>query len=96
MLKGAYFSGSDAALAHLKLAGPMGADHAPTPTGDGPIHGTELIPYAKRDSVNDGNKASLAGSAVSNMPSWLWDNFTTYDKIAPGRSDGTFGQETIG
>jgi hypothetical protein len=96
VLKETYRLGSSAACRFLKLAGPMGADHGVMPTGDGPTHGTELIPYAKRDSINDGNKASLAGSAISNLPSWLWDNFTTYDKIAPGRSDGTYGQEVIG
>jgi hypothetical protein len=74
----------------------MGADVGVQPRGDEVSHGTERIPYAKRQTPNDGASAQTAGSAVSNMPDWLWDHFTTYDQIAPGRADGSFGQEVIG
>lgn len=95
-LRGAYMRGANAAAAHFKIAGPMGADAGVQPRGDEVSHGTERIPYAKRETPSDGNRSDTAGSAVSNMPDWLWDNFTTYDQIAPGRADGMFGQEVIG
>jgi hypothetical protein len=66
----------------------MGADAGVQPKGDEVSHGTERIPYPAQET---GTSAARAG-----MPDWLWDNFTTYDQIAPGRADGTFGQETIG
>lgn len=93
-LRAAYIAGRTAALA--KFAGPMGADIGVQPKGDEVSHGTERIPYAKRDAPGDGVPALDGSAAGANMPNWLWDGFTTYDQIAPGRADGTFGQETIG
>ncbi len=81
---------------YFKIAGPMGADSGVQPRGVEQSHGTERIQYAKRETPNDGAPAQEAGAAVSNMPDWLLDNFTTYDQIAPGRADGTWGQEVIG
>ncbi len=96
MLRLAHNRGVHEALVHFKLANSMGADAGVQPTGDEVSHGTERIPYAKRQTPSDGNPAQTAGSAVSNMPDWLWNNFTTYDQIAPGRADGSYGQEVIG
>ncbi len=93
-LRAAYAAGVRAALA--KYAGPMGADVGVQPKGDEVSHGTDRVQYAKRETPSDGAPAMEAGSAVSNMPDWLFDNFTTYDQIAPGRADGTWGQEVIG
>ena len=92
----AYTRGAYGALVQFKLGGSMGADAGVQPKGDEVSHGTERIPYAKRTTSNDGARAQAAGSAVSNMPDFLWDNFTTYDQIAPGRADGSYGQEVIG
>ena len=63
------------------------------PKGPEQSHGTEQIQYARRSGSADPKSNS---AAPSNMPDWLWDNFTTYDRMAPGRADGTFGQEVIG
>ena len=90
MLRGAFVAGSRAALA--KFASAMGANAGVMPTGDEVSHGTELLPYPKRD----GASPDLASAARGDMPDWLWDNFTTYDNVAPGRADGTWGQEVIG
>ena len=95
-LRATYTRGAIAAMVHFKLANSMGADAGVQPAGDEVSHGTDRIPYAKRQTPNDGVPAQAAGSAVSNMSDWLWDNFTTYDQIAPGRADVTFGQEVIG
>jgi hypothetical protein len=94
-LRAAYDRGARAALA--KFANAMGADAGVQPKGDEVSHGTERVPYAHRDAPRDGNTAMTDGAAVSNMPDWLWDHFTTYDRgMAPGRADGSFGQEVIG
>lgn len=90
----AYNAGVRAALA--KFAGPMGADAGVQPKGDEVSHGTERIPYAKRETPSDGGQGADASAARASMPDWLWDSFTTYDQIAPGRADGSFGQEVIG
>lgn len=87
-LKAAYDQGARAALATLKLAGPMGAEPGVQPKGPEQSHGTARVQYPAQQ---DGTSAARAS-----MPDWLWDNFTTYDRMAPGRSDGTFGQEVIG
>lgn len=85
----AYRRGQANALARFKLAGPMGADVAVAPRGDEQSHGTELRPYPERQSSDpvDGQRPD--------MPDWLW-NLSEYDRIAPSRADGTFGQEVIG
>ena len=44
----------------------------------------------------DGATPLEGSAAAASMPDWLWDNFTTYDRAAPGRADGTWGQEVIG
>jgi hypothetical protein len=95
-LVAAYTRGADAALARFKLANSMGANAGVQPRGDEFSHGTERIPYTRRDTSNDGAPVEASSSARTNMPAWLWDHFTTYDNIAPGRADGSFGQEVIG
>lgn len=90
----AYEAGARAALA--KFAGAMGADAGVMPSGPEQSHGTERIQYAQRDTPRDGATPLEGSEAAANMPDWLWDNFTTYDSIAPGRADGTWGQEVIG
>ena len=87
-LKTAYETGARAALAQLKLAGPMGAEPGVQPKGPEQSHGTARIQYPPQQ---EGTSATRA-----NMPDWLWDNFTTYDRMAPGRADGSYGQEVIG
>ena len=87
-LKAAYAQGARAALATLKLGGAMGAEPGVQPKGPEQSHGTESVAYPAQQA---GTSAARA-----NMPDWLWDNFTTYDQMAPGRADGTFGQEVIG
>lgn len=93
-LRMAYDAGVRAAVA--KFANAMGAEAGVQPKGDEVSHGTERIQYAKRDTPSDGGPASAASAARANMPDWLWDAFTTYDQIAPGRADGSYGQEVIG
>lgn len=95
-VKKAFEAGRLAALTHFKLAGPMGADIGVQPKGDEVSHGTERVPYAARETPSDGAPTLDGSEAGANMPDWLWDNFTTYDRAAPGRADGTFGQEVIG
>jgi hypothetical protein len=85
-LRAAYDAGMRAALA--KFANAMGAEAGVQPKGDEVSHGTERVPYPAQ---HEGTSAARA-----NMPDWLWDNFTTYDQIAPGRADGSFGEEVIG
>ena len=93
-LRQALERGARDALSRFKLAGALGADAGVMPKGDEQSHGTERIQYAQRDA---GPSETTEGSAAaSNMPDWLWDLFTTYDRTAPGRADGSYGQETIG
>jgi|JI10StandDraft_1071094.scaffolds.fasta_scaffold291201_3 hypothetical protein len=87
-LRTAYERGVRAAYATFKVAGPMGADVSVQPKGDEVSHGTARTQYPAQ--------AEGASAARADMPDWLWDHFTTYDKLAPGRADGSFGQETIG
>jgi len=90
----AFKRGKQAALERFKLAGPMGADPGVMPSGDEQSHGTDRVQYAKRE----GNEPNATSTSVerANAPDWLLDLFTTYDHIAPGRADGSFGQEVIG
>lgn len=94
MLKRAHNHGVQTALARFKLAGPMGADPGVMPSGDEQSHGTDRVQYAKRE----GNEPNATSTSVehANAPNWLLDLFTTYDHMAPGRADGSFGQEVIG
>jgi len=62
------------------------------PKGEEQSHGTARTQYPRTEPGDD----LLRSEARENMPDWLWNAFTTYDHIAPGRADGTFGQETIG
>lgn len=93
-LRAAFQNGVRAALA--KYANAMGAEVSVGPQGTEQSHGTERIQYAKRDTPGDGTNVFDNSAAAGNMPDWLWDAFTTYDHIAPGRADGTWGQEVIG
>jgi hypothetical protein len=84
----------------MKLAGPMGADHGVMPTGPEESHGTDLNQYAKKDQASPvTNAAGIAEQGnpsewQGDMPDWLWNNFTTYDRgLAPGGADGSFGSE---
>lgn len=71
-----------------KTAGPAGADIDVQPKGPEWSHGTARTQYPAQ--------AEGSSAAREDMPDWLWDNFTTYDDIAPGRADGSYGQEVIG
>jgi hypothetical protein len=93
-LRVSYECGARAALA--KFAGALGADAGVMPSGPEQSHGTERIQYAQRDAPKDGATPLEGSAAAASMPDWLWDNFTTYDRAAPGRADGTWGQEVIG
>jgi hypothetical protein len=86
-LRAAYVHGSNAAQAHYKLAGPMGADIGVQPKGPEVSHGTASNPYPVQAT---GTSAARAG-----MSDVLWDRFTTHDRMAPGSADGSFGSETI-
>jgi hypothetical protein len=85
-LHAAYRAGVAAALA--KYGNAMGADAGVQPRGPEVSHGTTRAQYPAQ--------AEGTSAARANMPDWLWDHFTTYDQIAPGRADGTYGQEVIG
>lgn len=85
-LRAAYACGARAAFA--KFANAMGASAGVQPKGDEVSHGTARTQYPAQ--------AEGTSAARANMPDWLWDHFTTYDQIAPGRADGSFGQEVIG
>lgn len=88
MITNAHARGRLEALRRFKLAGPMGADVGVAPRGDEQSHGTEAVPYTpKNPSAPDGQ--------VPSMPDWLWQ-LSEYDSLAPGRADGTFGEEVIG
>lgn len=87
-LNAAYQRGATAALERLKLASPMGANIGVQPKGNEWSHGTARTQYPAQ--------AEGTSAARADMPDWLWDNFTTYDQIAPGRADGSYGQEVIG
>jgi hypothetical protein len=94
VLRQAFEAGARAALA--KFANALGADAGVMPKGPEVSHGTDRIQYAKRVTPNDGDNVFDNSEAAGDMPDWLWDAFTTYDHIAPGRADGTWGQEVIG
>jgi hypothetical protein len=88
----AHAAGRAAAL--RKFAGALGAEPGVMPKGDEQSHGTDRIQYAQRAPGPSANDEGSTGAA--NMSDWLWDLFTTYDRTAPGRADGSYGQETIG
>lgn len=93
MLKHAHSRGALAALRAFKLAGPMGANAGVQPRGDEQSHGTERVQYAKR--TNGQPTPDESSTTAGSMPDWLWNLFN-YDTQAPGRADGSYGQEVIG
>ncbi len=88
-LHGAHRNGVTSALSRFKLSGAMGASPGVTPRGDGQSHGTERHQYPAR------SPSSPPDSQDPNMPDWLW-NISDINHLAPGRTDGTYGQEVIG
>jgi hypothetical protein len=88
-LRAARSAGVASALARFKLSGAMGASPGVAPRGDEQSHGTERLQYPSR------SPASAPGGQDPNMPDWLW-NVSDVDHLAPGRADGTYGQEVIG
>lgn len=88
-LRAARRAGIVSALARFKLSGAMGAPAGVQPRGDEHSHGTARLLYPPR------SPASNPASQDPNMPDWLW-NISNIDHLAPGRADGTYGQEVIG
>jgi hypothetical protein len=93
MLKTAYIRGM--CDARRKYAGTLGASVAVQPQGVEMSHGTNSIPYPLKTPLAASENVDEF-APPSNMPEWLWDNFTSYDQVAPGRTDGTFGSEVVG
>ncbi len=89
MLAHAYDQGRRTALARFKLSGAMGASPGVAPRGDEQSHGTYRHQYPARSPVSPPN------SQDPNMPDWLW-NISDINHLAPGRADGTYGQEVVG
>lgn len=89
MLKQAHSRGVYSALVRFKLSGAMGAPISVQPRGDEQSHGTAQHQYPAR------SPASSPNSQDPDMPDWLW-NISDIDHLAPGRADGTYGQEAIG
>lgn len=89
MLKQAHNQGVQAALARFKLSDAMGAPPGVAPRGDEQSHGTERHEYPARSPT------SAPDGQDPDMPDWLW-NISDIDHLAPGRADGTYGQEVIG
>lgn len=84
-----YNYGVKAAMARFKLAGPMGADVGVAPRGPEFSHGTALNQYPLASS-------NVAGQMrADNATDSLW-NLSEYDRLAPGTSGSSYGQETIG
>jgi hypothetical protein len=93
----AYTRGVCAACTRFKVAGPMGSDAGVQPKGPEWSHGTASNEYALRGPQHKPDAEDGTSSAEANMTDWLWDNFTSYDdNMAPGRADGSYGQEVIG
>lgn len=78
-----------ARLARDKTSGALGADVGVAPSGDEQSHGTQRNQYPARSPATDPNGQD------PNMTDWLWD-ISDIDHLAPGRADGTYGQEVIG
>ncbi len=89
MLKQARNQGVRAALARFKLSGAMGAPPGVAPRGDEQSHGTERHQYPARSPASDPNNQD------PDMSDWLW-TVSDVNHLAPGRADGTYGQEVIG
>lgn len=78
-----------AVLARFKLGSSMGANIGVQPRGDELSHGTERFQYPSR------SPSSTPDGQDPGMSSRLW-NISDVDHLAPGRADGSFGQEVIG
>lgn len=89
-LHGAYIQGARAAVA--KFAGTLGASIGVQPTGPVVSHGTMATRYPPRAAPEPAVHSSQAASAAAS----LWDSFTSNDRLAPGRADGTFSDAVIG
>lgn len=88
-VKKAFDDGKYAALTRFKLSGAMGASAGIQPRGDEQSHGTARLQYPPRPPGSDPDGQD------PNMSDWLW-NISDVDHLAPGRADGTYGQEVIG
>lgn len=88
-LLAAHRRGVTSALSRFKLSGAMGASPGVMPRGDEQSHGTDRHQYPAR------SPASSPGGQDPDMPDELW-NISDIDHLAPGRADGTYGQEVIG
>lgn len=77
------------ALTRFKLSGALGASPGVAPRGDEQSHGTDRHQYPARPPTSDPNNQD------PNMPDWLW-TVSDINHLAPGRADGTYGQEVIG
>lgn len=88
-LLAAHRRGVASALSRFKLSGAMGASPGIALQGDEQSHGTDRHQYPAR------SPASAPDGQNPDMPDWLWD-ISDIDRLAPGRADGTYGQEVIG
>lgn len=88
-LRIAHAAGIASAMARFKLASAMGANAGVMPRGDEQSHGTERHQYPARSPTE------IPGAQTTNMSDWLW-TLSDIDSLAPGRADGTYGQEVIG
>jgi hypothetical protein len=89
VLKQARNQGAYAALVRFKLSSALGANLGVMPRGDEQSHGTERHQYPAR------SPASAPDGQDPDMPDWLW-TVSDVDHLAPGRANGTYGQEVIG
>lgn len=82
-------NGVASALARFKLSGVLGAPPGVAPRGEERSHGTERHQYPSR------SPSETPLSQDPDMPDRLW-NISDISRLAPGRADGTYGQEVIG
>lgn len=88
-LRAAQRDGVTRALARFKLASALGAPPGVAPRGEEHSHGTGRHQYPPR------SPSMAPASQDPNMPDRLW-NMSDISRLAPGRADGTYGQEVIG
>lgn len=72
-----------------KQGSALGANAGVMPRGDEQSHGSGVVPYPER------SPSTPPDGQDPDMSDWLW-NISDLDHLAPGRADGSFGQETIG
>lgn len=92
VLKTAYQTGMTTALAHFKVAEPLGAEPQSAPS-----HGTARRQYPPMMGANPapGEPYDLAAQTVGqDLSDRLWDT-SDIDHLAPGGA-GEYGQEVIG